>query len=88
MHPLMATWKFIGSSVEGARFEIRGVDVWSQQWVRDLEWDEADVKEPLYGQSFTFHVYRIQTVSGVARFAAGEFSNGVFGFFVAEPQNA
>jgi len=88
MHPTTGTWRFVGTSGEGQRFEIEGVNVWSSKWTRDTVAGDADVKDPLYGQSFTFHVYVVRTGSNLARFAAGEFSNGVFGFFVEDQQNA
>ncbi len=42
------------------------------------------VTDPLYGQSFEFAIHDIQTESGPLRFAAGEFSNGVYGFYVPD----
>ncbi|HEX2989943.1 MAG TPA: hypothetical protein VHO49_04650 [Anaerolineales bacterium] len=73
-------WQFAGSSKEGEPFEIRGVNVWEQGWQVSAG-HEAHVKDPVYGQAFVFRVYTIQDGEEKVEFAAGEFSNGVWGFF-------
>jgi hypothetical protein len=42
------------------------------------------VKDPTYGHELTFHVYEITDGSRRVEFAAGEFSNLVYGFYVRE----
>jgi len=42
----------------------------------------ADVTDPRYGQHFTFDVWSIATGKKSVQFAAGEFSNGMWGFYV------
>jgi hypothetical protein len=76
-------WQFAGSSKEGEPFEIRGVNVWEQGW-QVLAGQEAHVNDPVYGQGFVFHVYTIQDGDQKVEFAAGEFSNGVWGFYTRE----
>jgi hypothetical protein len=78
---MKTSWDFLGACGEGQRFEIEGLDVWSHQWIRVDDAPRAEVKDPLYGQSFTFPVYQIEVGPKKARFAAGEFSNSVFGFY-------
>jgi hypothetical protein len=76
-------WQFAGSSKEGEPFEIRGVNVWGQGW-QVLPGQEAHVHDPVYGQGFVFRVYTVQDGEEKVEFAAGEFSNGVWGFFTRE----
>jgi len=42
------------------------------------------VKDPVYGQEHTFNVYEIAEGARTAEFAAGEFSNLVYGFYVRQ----
>jgi hypothetical protein len=79
---MKTSWDFLGACSEGQRFEIDGLDVWSHQWIKVADAPGADVKDPRYGQSLTFPVYQIEGGSKKARFAAGEFSNSVFGFYI------
>jgi hypothetical protein len=72
-------WKFAGAVAEVEAFSIAGIDVWKSPWVDTKE--RVRVKDPLYQQDFTFHVYTISSGGKMVRFAAGEFSNGVYGFF-------
>ena len=76
-------WQFAGSSKEGEPFEIRGVNVWEQGWQVSTG-QEAHVHDPVYGQGFVFRVYTIQDGEERVEFAAGEFSNGVWGFFTRD----
>jgi hypothetical protein len=82
-----ADWRFVGTSGEGGRLRIRRTNVWSREWRR--LGIKATVKDPLYRQTFEFDVYEIETKSGPTDFAAGEFSNGMWGFYVrGEPGTA
>jgi hypothetical protein len=63
------------------------MDVWSQAW-RRVEGTEAEVTDPLYGQAYRFSVYEIGDQSNPVRFAAGEYSPNVFGFYVPESPGA
>lgn len=76
-------WRFAGSSNEGEAFQIRGVNVWDQGWQVSAG-EEAHVNDPVYGKSFIFRVYTIHDGDEKIEFAAGEFSNGVWGFYVRE----
>ena len=76
-------WQFAGSSKEGEPFEIRGANVWEQGW-QVSPGQEAHVHDPVYGQGFVFRVYTVQDGEEKVEFAAGEFSNGVWGFFTRE----
>ena len=77
----MTNWRFVAASVEGDKLEISGVRVWEHKWLcRDGE--RADVKDPSYGQSYSFHVYEIDAGGRQIIFAAGEFSASVYGFYI------
>ena len=78
---MSAVWKFHGSCPDGAEFEIEGLNVWAKSW-RRAEEAKAEVRDPLYNQKFSFPVYDIEKEGRVIRFAAGEFSNGIWGFYV------
>jgi hypothetical protein len=58
---------------------IDGLDVWKHMWTDTKE--RVQVEDPLYHQKFTFQVYEISSNGRVVRFAAGEFSNCVWGFY-------
>jgi hypothetical protein len=74
-------WQHLGHCIEGQPFEISGIDVWSQKW-RRVEGAIAEVKDPLYAQSYRFSVYEIGDGATLVRFAAGEYSANVYGFYV------
>jgi hypothetical protein len=75
----MRKWNYIGTSTELQPFEIQGLDVWKHDWKTIC--DRAEVKDPLYGQDFSFAVFEISDGKNKVIFAAGEFSNGVWGFY-------
>jgi hypothetical protein len=74
-------WIFLGNSIDSTSFEIDGIDVWKQDWRRTSE-PKAEVRDPLYNQDFSFNVYEIEVGKKKIKFAAGEFSNCVWGFYV------
>jgi hypothetical protein len=57
--------------------------VWAFDWAT-VPGLKARVKDPLYRQDFLFDVFEIQSRGQVVRFAAGEFSANVWGFYVEE----
>jgi hypothetical protein len=73
-------WEFVSATPEGQPFRIGGLDVWEHGWKDTGE--RAQVKDPLYHQDFTFHVYEISSRGRVVSFAAGEFSACMWGFYV------
>lgn len=75
-------WTFLGATPDSQKFQIEGVDVWQHQW-HDTK-DRADVEDPLYHQKFCFHVYEIVVGGKSVRFAAGEFSACMWGFYVRQ----
>ena len=77
---LDSTWQFVGVGPDGQSFMIEGLDVWKHEW-RDTK-ERARVKDPRYQQDFTFHVWEIRNEDRIVIFAAGEFSNCMWGFYV------
>lgn len=80
----MKDWNYIGWSFDSDTFEIEGIDVWQHDWQR-ANGEVAEVTDPAYGQGFSFVVYQIEHAGIRIRFAAGEFSNNVWGFYVPNP---
>lgn len=75
-----SNWVFLSIVYDSQSFAIDGVDVWKKEWIQTDE--KVDVKDPKYNQPFSVHVFEIHEGSKVVRFAAGEFSNCVWGFYV------
>ena len=49
------------------------------------KYETAQVVDPQYGRERRFSVYEIVVSGRTVRFAAGEFSNGIWGFYLPEP---
>lgn len=74
-------WKFAAIVVEGERVVLHGQNVWNAEWLASSE-PPITVKHPEYPrQRHQADVYDLASDPPV-RFAAGEFSNGVWGFFL------
>jgi len=78
----MENWKHSKTIVDGEKYEISGVNIWSYPWIDTGE--KIKLKDPLYSQNFTFNVYRIENGEINIEFAAGEFSNCVWGIYEKE----
>ena len=84
----MSGWHFAGSCADGQPFALEGLDVWSCAWIPRLG-EVAEVRDPHYQQRFTFPVYELQRGHGErVVFAAGEFSNCIWGFYRPAPAGA
>lgn len=73
------TWKIETYGEEG-KVEFYGVNIFDYQWKNTGK--KAVVKDPHYKQDFSFNVYTVDIDGTEVRFAAGEFSPYVWGFFV------
>jgi hypothetical protein len=74
-------WEFIAAAVEGGSLLIDGADPWGVGW-EALPVGSVVVDDPVYpGGRHTLGAYRLVGVEPVVLFAAGEFSNGVWGFY-------
>ncbi len=70
----------IRTLADGERFEINGLTIWDHTWKNTGE--RIQIKDPLYGQDHTFTVYEISDEQTSVTFAAGEFSNCVWGIYL------
>lgn len=59
---------------------INKSDNFEFEWMKTGE--KVVVKDPLYGQKYTFPVYKVNIQDEEYAFAAGEFSNSVFWFYI------
>jgi hypothetical protein len=76
----MDHWQHVGTAWDGEPFQLQGLDVRKLLWMKTNE-KPVKVKDPVYGQSFTFRVYEISDGKSSVEFAAGEFSNCCWGFY-------
>lgn len=74
-------WRFVGASGGERSFLIDDVNVWAFPW-QCVQGEYAHVEDPSYHQKFTFAVYTVTDSRSIVKFAAGEFSNGICGFYV------
>lgn len=56
------------------------VKIFEYEWHRTGK--RAAVKDPLYNQNYKFEIYTVEINGETHEFAAGEFSNGVWGFYL------
>ena len=72
-------WKFITTIPSNEPFFIEGNNIW------DYEWESTDetinVEDPLYKQKCIMDVYKIRVKGKEIVFAAGEFSNCIYGIY-------
>ena len=74
-------WQFAGSSKRDEPFEIKGVEVWGKGWQVSAG-QETHVHDPVYGKAHVLQVFNIQDGDQTIEFAAGEFSEGLWGFYL------
>lgn len=73
-------WTFLWIGFETAPVIVDGVDLWKHEWRRCG--DSIVVGHPSYpAERHTMFVYEVAVGARTITFAAGEFSNGVWGFF-------
>lgn len=75
------SWICVVAVPEGTPAVINGLDVWQHQWL-SLDGQRATVRDPRYQQEFHFQIYNIIVGRKIVTFAAGEFSAGMWGFYV------
>lgn len=76
-----ADWLALHVGVENDAFAIGGVPVWTQPW-RPVGVPPVTLPHPAYAhQAHRFEIYDIGEGTTRRRFAAGELSNGVWGFY-------
>ena len=78
----MADWRDVHIGFEGDDVTIDGVEVWRHEWRRTGE-DAVQLPHPSHRhQRHWFDIYEVGPKDSPVRFAAGELSNGVWGFYV------
>lgn len=65
--------------VEGAPYQIQGIDIWSVEW-RPIEYSAVAAKDPHYRENRVLDLYEAQSLEGRFRFAAAEISPGMWVF--------
>ena len=73
------TWQHEITGLDGNTI-LFGVNIFEFEWMKTGE--KVVVKDPLYGQKYIFPVYKVNIQDDEYAFAAGEFSNSVFGFYI------
>ena len=82
MRSIETTWRFVASSLDGQSLLLDGLDVWKYKWLETGE--RVTVTDPKYHQEFCFSVFEIQVEARTLRFAGGEYSNCIWGFYLPE----
>ena len=79
--PVEEGWRFVSIGPEGEPTDVGDVDPWRVEWTPTHR--RIVVAHPDYpDQRHVLEVYEVVGSSPPIIFAAGEFSNGVWGFFV------
>jgi len=75
-------WKFRSSLIDGEDFILKGMNIWDFEWRNTGK--NIKINDPLYQEDYSFTVWEINNGNQSAEFAAGEFSNGVWGIYLTE----
>ena len=73
------TWQHEVTGFDGNTI-LFGVNIFDYEWKSTGK--KIDVKDPLYGQKHRFPIYKVLIDEKEYEFAAGEFSNCVYGFYI------
>jgi hypothetical protein len=80
----MAVWRDVHVGFEGDDLKIGGVAVWRHKW-RSTSEPHLSLPHPSYrNQTHRYDIYEIEDAEHSIRFATGELSNGVWGFYIPE----
>ena len=78
----MTGWRDVHVGVEDDGLKIGGLEVWKHTWRWTSE-PALDLPHPAYpNQTHRYRICEIGDSANPVRFAAGELSNGVWGFLV------
>jgi hypothetical protein len=81
MSEVTAGWKCVAIVTESEPFSLLGQNPWNANWLPAPE-PLVTVAHPSHpAQRYQMQVYDLESTRSI-RFAAGEFSNGVWGFYV------
>jgi hypothetical protein len=74
-------WQFVSIGFEGQPVVVAGVNLWEVTWT--ATGGHITVAHPQYpSQRHQMSIYEVTDSDSPINFAAGEFSNGVWGFYV------
>lgn len=73
------TWQHEVTGLEG-KVILFGINIFKYEWHNTGE--RVSVQDPLYHQNHIFSIYTVNVNKEIHKFAAGEFSNGVWGFYL------
>ena len=73
------TWQHEITGVDGNTI-LFGVNIFDYEWKSTHK--SVKVCDPLYGQEYKFGIYTVMINGQEREFAAGEFSNCVWGFYL------
>ena len=79
---MRSNWKHIKTVIDSEPFVIDGMNIWDYKWSSTN--DSIQIKDPLYGKAYSFNVYEISNKENKVKFAAGEFSNCIWGIYMQE----
>lgn len=72
-------WEFVKSGVDG-NCELFGVNIFNYKWENTNQ--KIIVRDPIYNQEHKMTIYYAIIDEEEVSFAAGEFSNCVYGFYI------
>ena len=72
------TWQHETTGIQGD-VTLFGINIFEREWHETGE--HISVRDPLYQQNYKFPVYVVNVNDEPHQFAAGEFSNNVWGFY-------
>ena len=72
-------WEYVKTGIEG-NCELFGVNIFDYTWKNTNQ--KINVLDPSYGEPHEMDIYIVKLENKTVTFAAGEFSNGIYGFYV------
>jgi hypothetical protein len=72
-------WEYKKTIIEGEPYIIKGLNIWDSTWNNTGE--KIQIKDPIYGQEYVFSIFEITKDQITIPFAAGEFSNSIWGLY-------
>lgn len=77
-------WRAVHVGLEGDDLEIDSVKIWQEDW-RRIDGEGLELPHPSYPrQRHGFRVCEVGSIDHPVRFAVGELSNRVYGFYVPD----
>ena len=79
---MKSVWRFKKTVSDGEEYKINGINIWDFKWEETGE--KIKIQDPIYPKFYSFDVYKIHNGNVDILFAAGEFSNCVWGIYLKE----